>query len=97
LRFEWDEAKRRVNLEKHGVDFIDAAAIWSHPISVHPDRRRDYGEDRFEAIGHIGDLCLVVIFTRRGDVIRIISARTGGRRDRARNRALHNGRNPRDA
>ena len=71
----WDPAKARANLAKHGIAFRDAKRVFDGPILQLPDRRRDYGEDRFLAIGKDGAACLVVAFTRRGGAVRLISAR----------------------
>lgn len=48
---EWDDAKRRSNLEEHGVDFLDAALIFENPTIEAEDTRHDYGERRFRAAG----------------------------------------------
>ena len=83
-RYEWDEAKREANLAKHQVDFAALESFdWLGSIVV-PDRRRDYGEVRLRAYGRLsGDAC-VVVFTRRGTVIRIISLRRANARERRR-------------
>lgn len=83
MEYEWNEAKRISNIAKHGVDFRIAALIFEEPFVSEPDNRRDYGEDRHVGIGYVEDECFVVAHTRRGDVIRLISAWKGGRRDRA--------------
>lgn len=76
MRFEWDEAKNEANIRKHGIDFIDVADIFNHPMLTLRDDRENYGEERWIAIGWIQALIGVVVYTeRRGDVIRIISAR----------------------
>jgi len=49
-----------------------------------PDDRRDYGEARVRAIGEVDGVVLHVVFTDRGDVRRIISARLADRKERAR-------------
>jgi len=73
--FEWDEDKAATNLQKHGVDFADAVGVFDDPLAFSmPDD--DPGEDRFIGLGTdtLGRL-LVVIYTFRGEKIRIISAR----------------------
>ncbi|CAH0191004.1 BrnT family toxin [Pseudomonas mediterranea] len=76
MRFEWDEEKNRANIRKHGIDFNDVPGVFQHPVLVLHDDRADYDEDRWIAIGWIKVLIGVVVYTeRRGDVIRIISAR----------------------
>lgn len=46
MRFEWDEAKRQANLEKHGVDLLVGALIFEGSTVEAPDLRQDHGEDR---------------------------------------------------
>jgi uncharacterized DUF497 family protein len=76
MHFEWDEAKNQANIRKHGIDFNDVPDIFQHPILALRDDREDYGEDRWISIGWIKSLMGVVVYAeRRGDMIRIISAR----------------------
>jgi uncharacterized protein len=71
--FEWDEAKRQANLEEHGIDFEDAASIFSRPyLRIRSDRN---DEMRFVAIGCIKDIEIAVVYTIRAGACRIISAR----------------------
>jgi uncharacterized DUF497 family protein len=49
MRFEWDEAKNRSNVRKHGVDFNDAIEIFKHPVLTAADRREYFDEDRWIA------------------------------------------------
>lgn len=83
VRFEWDEAKRLANLEKHGVDLLVGALIFEGSTVEAPDLRQDHGEDRMIALG-LANGALYVVYVRRGDAIRLISTRKGGRRDRRR-------------
>lgn len=76
MRFEWDEAKNRANIRKHGIDFNDIPEAFQLPMLILCDDRTGYGEERWIAIGWIRALIGVVVYTERlGDVIRIISAR----------------------
>lgn len=84
MEFEWDEEKRRLNLDKLGVDLLRAARIFRGKIVTMPDLRFDYGEERFLSIGMVEDEILVVVHTERAEKIRLISARKGGRKDRGR-------------
>ena len=84
VQFEWDESKRQANFAKHGVDLLLGALIFEGPIVTAEDRRHDYGERRFTAVGMADDLFLVVVYAWRGEAIRLISTRKGGRRDRRR-------------
>ncbi len=80
--FEWDEEKCRANLDEHGVDFIDAIYIFEGPCVYQPDRRKEYGEDRHVALGETNGHVLAVVFTMRGEMCRIISARKARRDER---------------
>lgn len=81
--FEWDESKSRVNRRKHGVDFADAATVFEDERAVTiADENPD--EERYATIGvDAAGRPLVVIYTMRGERIRIISARRATRRERA--------------
>ena len=92
MTFEWDEAKRLANLEKHGVDFRVAAFIFEGPVFEAPDGREDYGEARLKAIGQDGEDAYIVIYTCREERRRIISAWKAGRHERQQYKALLAGR-----
>ena len=79
--FEWDEAKRQVNLAKHGVDFRRAVQIFDGTVKEIADHRRDYGEPRFRCLGEIDGRLYSVVFTWRGANRRIISARKANARE----------------
>jgi uncharacterized DUF497 family protein len=75
LEFEWDQAKARSNLEKHGVSFLTAAAIFSNERLERIDDREDYGELRWIALGRVGIEVYRVVFTWRNEnLIRVVSA-----------------------
>ena len=71
--FERDEVKSNANLIKHGISFDDASEIFYGPVVVKESSRNH--EERWIAIGESHDQIVTVIFTRRDDLIRIISAR----------------------
>ena len=74
LDFDWDETKRLSNLEERGVDFKDAALIFEGPVIEKEDTRKDYGEQRFRALGKVDDEYYIVAYTLRGSICWIISA-----------------------
>ena len=75
LNFEWDEEKNRINREKHGISFETAAFVFRDEYYIEMyDFEHSIDEDRYIAIGMVGDL-LFVVFTERGENIRLISAR----------------------
>jgi len=73
--FAWDEAKRRLNLRKHGIDFADAEKIFRGLTFTAEDEREAYGERRFLTLGLLDDQVVSVTHTERSDEIRIISIR----------------------
>ncbi len=77
MRFEWDNNKAESNFLKHGISFEQAVTVFADPYLLFTeDSKHSEKEQREWAIGEAknGSL-LVVIFTMRGDSIRIISAR----------------------
>jgi uncharacterized protein len=85
MQFEWDEAKNLENIRKHQIDFVDVPEMFDNPMLVEEDERFDYGEERCFGIGFLGNGVAVVVWTeRRGNVIRIISARRANRYERKR-------------
>ena len=75
MNYEWDERKRQANIRKHSIDFIDVPELFDGDVVILPDERFDYGEPRFIAIGMLKSQIIVVAYTERLDVTRIISAR----------------------
>ena len=75
MLFEWDEAKRLKNIEKHKIDFTDAITIFRYFVYTVQDTRADYGEERYVSTGLLNDMEITVIYTPRGGKRRIISAR----------------------
>jgi uncharacterized DUF497 family protein len=82
MEFEWDRAKDAANQRKHGIGFREASEIFRGLIVVSDDVRRDYGERRLIALGEYDGDVIRVVFTERGDSIRIISAWKANRNDR---------------
>lgn len=83
MEFEWDENKAQANLRKHRVDFADAATVLSDERAIvisddEPDEER-YVVLGMDALGRV----LVVVYTPRGDQIRLLSARRATRNERA--------------
>ncbi|AEQ50309.1 BrnT family toxin [Pelagibacterium halotolerans] len=72
--FEYDPAQSAANLEKHGIDFEAAQALWADELALEiPARTTD--EPRFLVIGKIGDRHWAAVITYRGAAVRIISVR----------------------
>jgi uncharacterized DUF497 family protein len=80
MRFEWDEGKNRRNLAKHHISFETAQLVFEDPCIRIQEDRVVTGEERWQALGLIGGIIVVlVVHTYREEdgeeVIRIISAR----------------------
>jgi uncharacterized DUF497 family protein len=74
--FEWDDAKAAENIVRHGVRFSEARRAFDDAYAVEiEDRRGNYSEDRYVLLGMTGQRLLAVVYTLRGERIRIISAR----------------------
>ena len=74
--FEWDDAKALANLAKHGVPFPYAAHVFLDPDHIDFDVSQPAnGENRRKAVGVIEGRLVTVVYTLRGAVIRLISAR----------------------
>jgi uncharacterized DUF497 family protein len=82
MEFEWDEVKRRANYNKHALDFRDAERVFQGITLSAEDNRQDYGETRFISLGRLDDLVVVVVFTERGEKIRLISMRKANQKER---------------
>ena len=76
--FDWNTRKALGNYRKHGVSFETATEVFSDPFALEmiDELSGDHGEERFLITGRTrGDLVLTVVYTERGENIRIISAR----------------------
>ena len=82
MKFEWDEEKNKENIRKHELDFADAWEIFDAPMLTNLDTREDYGEDRWIGIGFLKNFIVVVTYTEREDVIRLISLRKALKHER---------------
>ena len=84
MLFEWDENKRKLNLEKHGFDFRDAYLVFEDKDKCDIiDNRKDYGETRIVTIGmYLGELLTSVCYTDRKGKIRVISFRYASKKER---------------
>jgi len=79
--YEWDEAKRQGNLRKHGADFSEVEGFgWEYSISSE-ERVTGYCEQRMISIGL---RLFVLVWTARGDVVRVISLRPANGLERKR-------------
>lgn len=80
--FEWDENNSNVCFDHRGFDFAYAAQVFFDPNRVvRKDTRFIYGEDRYQLMGLVEQRLFVVVYTPRGNSIRIISARKASQRE----------------
>ncbi|HEY7552948.1 MAG TPA: BrnT family toxin [Hyphomicrobiaceae bacterium] len=83
--FEWNSAKARTNLARHGVDFEVAKDVFLDRAGLVDIDDSDPGEERWRIVGRAGGKLLFVVFTKPDDdVIRIISAREANKREERR-------------
>ncbi len=75
MKFEWDENKRLINLQRHGFDFADAWQVFESHRVIFIDDRFDYGESRFVTIGFLSGRIVTIVYTEADEIIRIISLR----------------------
>ncbi len=80
MQFEWDPAKARANVARHGVSFEAARAVFAdlHALELLDDSTE---EERWRLLGRAGFEILMVVYTERGARIRIISARKASQRE----------------
>ena len=80
MKYDWDEAKNQTNIEKHQIDFSEILDFeWDEAVVRRSDR---FQEQRWLAIGYLGDRLIVVVFTDRGDIRRIFSVRVASNSER---------------
>lgn len=82
MAYQWDTNKAAANFRKHGIDFADAISVFSDDLAITiPDER--FNEERFITIGMDAFArVLVVVYTLRGNEIRLTSARKATRQER---------------
>ena len=83
MRFSWSESKRQLNLQEHGLDFVDAARVFDGPTYTYEDDRFDYSEQRFVTLGLLEELVVSIVHTEMPRLIRIISFRKATKHEQA--------------
>jgi uncharacterized DUF497 family protein len=82
MQFEWDDAKDADCRAARGFGFEDVLPVFADPARVvEPDTRRDYGEARHRLYGRVSGRLFVIVYTFRGEMVRIISARKANSRE----------------
>ena len=79
----WDPVKAKENLLRHGIRFSEAEGVLYDPMALTREDERSEGERRFVSIGmdHLARI-VVVVFSPRGEAVRLISARSASRKER---------------
>jgi len=82
--FQWDEGNRNKNLIKHSVKDLECEQVFlNEPLIILDDPKHSVAEKRFAAFGQTdAGRLLVVVFTKRGELLRVISARDMNRWER---------------
>ena len=81
--FEWDSAKRHANLDKHGIDFVDADLVFAAAFKMTIDVTRPEDEEaRFADFAEVEGQVLKLVYTIRGAVVRCISLRVASSKER---------------
>ncbi|MFN6980754.1 MAG: BrnT family toxin [Brevundimonas sp.] len=75
MKISYDEAKRRQTLEARGLDFRDVGRVFAGDCLTVEDDRRDYGERRFQTMGLLDSVVVMVVWTPRDAGRRVISMR----------------------
>ncbi len=80
----WGEAKRQANLDKHGLDFVDAVMVLESPYRLDVESVRS-GEQRIQSFAYVFDVLavLTVVHTAREDALRIVSFRPASEEERS--------------
>lgn len=84
MEMEFDREKRNKTLAERGLDFARADELFKDVHVTFNDDRYDYGEPRFNTVGVLDGRMVVVAWTLRGAVRRIISMRKANEREQAR-------------
>ena len=79
MKVVWDEAKRRANLRKHGLDFADVEHVLAGITYTIEDRRFQYGERRYITLGVLRNTVVVMAHTETPSTLRVISMRKATR------------------
>ncbi|GAA6136164.1 BrnT family toxin [Oceaniserpentilla sp. 4NH20-0058] len=87
IKIEWDSAKAKSNIKKHGISFEEAQTVFfdEYAIQFYDDDSSQLGEDRFLMLGNSSEANLLLVChceRQNGDIIRIISARKATKSER---------------
>ncbi|WP_323120001.1 BrnT family toxin [Burkholderia alba] len=81
MEIEFDPAKRDRTLAERGLDFTRAVEVFAGIHYTIEDAREDYGETRYITVGKLDDRMVIMVWTPRGEVRRLISMRKANERE----------------
>lgn len=84
MKIEFDPEKRERTLIERQLDFARADEVFADVTVTQQDARFEYGEARYTTVGVLDGRMVIVVWTPRGDVRRIISMRKANEREIAR-------------
>lgn len=90
MKYEWNQAKNSLNIQKHSVSFEEAVEVFNDPLQISKlDKRFNYFEERWITLGTTSKQTILVVanlfFTEGGEeIIRIISARKANEKEKDR-------------
>ena len=83
MRYTWNEAKRALNIQQHGLDFVDAQRVFDGPTFTYDDDRFDYSEQRFVSLGLLDGMVVSIVHSESPRLIRVISFRKATKHEQA--------------
>ena len=83
MKIEFDPAKRNATLQIRSLDMAGAPDVFAGATLTVEDNRKDYGEPRYITIGFLANRMVILAWTQRGKVRRIISMRKANEREQA--------------
>lgn len=81
MKITCDPNKRAITLEERGLDFMDAALVFEGAIFEFEDIRKDYGETRMIAVGHLAERMVIIGYVQRGKSRHVFSMRKANERE----------------
>ena len=86
IKITFDPAKREVTLRERGIDFLDAARVFDRRTYTIEDRRKDYGERRYQTVGFLDGRMVMVVWTPRDEAVHVMSMRKCNEREQKAHR-----------
>jgi uncharacterized DUF497 family protein len=71
----WDESKRQINIQRHGIDFADCTRFFDSPVITKEDSRYHYGEQRLQSLGLLDGMVVFICWVEREQGAQLISVR----------------------